>query len=180
MDQAPEETDLPEVLDLGCGAGKRPGAWGVDHHAFPGVDQVFDLNAIPWPLESGQFRRIYAHHIIEHVADVKAFMNEIHRVAAPGAVLEVVTPHFSSLDSWKDPTHRWHLAAGWHEVFTREYLAEQVHPFEHLHTQVGFPRNLRGTLARLVVGLRGLERWEKRHAFTLRGRNITTRLRVVK
>lgn len=84
------------------------------------------------------------------------------------------------LDSWKDPTHRWHLAAGWHEVFTREYLTEQVQPFEHVETSIGFPRNLRGALARLIIRLRGVEHWEKRHAFTLRARNIRTVLHVVK
>lgn len=172
--------DRPGVLDLGCGPRKQPGAWGVDLHAFEGVDQVMDLDRCPWPLESDAFGVIYAHHVIEHVADIKAFMNELHRVARPDAVVEIVTPHFSSLDSWKDPTHRWHLAAGWHEVFTREYLTEQVLPFGHLETTVGFSGNPRGIIGRALVRLRGIERWEKRHAFVYRGRNITTRLRVIK
>lgn len=174
------EPEIPELLDLGCGPKKRPGAWGVDHHAFDGVDQVMDLDRHPWPFDASSFSRIYAHHVIEHVADIKAFMNGIHRVGRPGALVEIVTPHFSSLDSWKDPTHRWHLAAGWHEVFTREYLTEQVQPFEHVSTEVGFSRNPRGLIGRALVRLRGLERWEKRHAFVYRGRNITTRLKVLK
>ena len=33
-------------IDLGCGANKKPDAWGVDHFAYPGVDQIIDLDKI--------------------------------------------------------------------------------------------------------------------------------------
>jgi len=94
------------ILDLGCGANKTPGAFGVDRYDFTGVDLTHDLDSLPWPLADGAYERIVAHHIIEHVADPVAFMKEIHRVAAPGAQVEIVTPHFSNRCAYADPTHR--------------------------------------------------------------------------
>lgn len=50
-------------------------------------------------------------HIIEHVRDVDRTMAEIYRVARPDAELVVITPHFSSHNSFTDPTHLRHLTA---------------------------------------------------------------------
>lgn len=169
-----------KIIDLGCGPNKAPGAFGVDHHPYPGVDRVVDLDVPPWPLEADCYTRIYARHIIEHVADVRAFMNEIHRIGADGAIVEIVTPHFSSIDSWKDPTHRWHLSSAWYEPFTARYMAEQVRPFEHVSTHVKFGRNARNVVPKLMIKFKGYEWWEKNFAFRYQARNITTRLRIVK
>jgi SAM-dependent methyltransferase len=168
------------VLDLGCGPSKVPGAWGVDIHPYPGVDQVLDFNAAPWNLPSDRFDSIFAHHIVEHVASIVAFMSELHRVARPGAVVHIVTPHFSSIDSWKDPTHVRHLASGWTSVFTESYLHEQVPPFEVISVEVTFGGSLFGSLSRVIIRLKGVEWWEKKLAFVLRARNLKTTLRVVK
>lgn len=35
---------------------------------------------------------------------------EIHRMCVNGALVTVITPHFSSLASWRDPTHLHHLS----------------------------------------------------------------------
>ena len=40
------------------------------------------------------------------------------RVAADGADLFITTPHYSSHNSWIDPTHKLHLAAASFEYFT--------------------------------------------------------------
>lgn len=94
------------ILDVGCGNNKVAGAFGVDQHPFPDVDLVHDLDHLPWPLADNTYDEIYARHIIEHVADPTAMMNEIHRVARPGAVVHLVTPHFSNRCAFLDPTHR--------------------------------------------------------------------------
>ena len=169
------------VIDLGCGPNKVPGAYGVDRHAYQGVDQVVDLDQPPWPLPSDTFDRLYARHVIEHVADIGAFMREVHRIARDGAIVQIITPHFSSLNSWEDPTHRWHLSAKWYATFTERYMADQMPAFEHISTEIQFARrSLRGILSRLMIRLRGQAWWEKHYAFILRGRNIVTELRVRK
>lgn len=173
-------TSQQRALDLGCGPNKRENTWGVDRHPYAGVDQVLDLDANRWDLPDSHFDMVHVRHVIEHVADITAFLGEVHRVARDGAVVEVTTPHFSSLDSWKDPTHRWHLASSWHESITSDYLSAQLHPFKHEGTTVSFGSSLRSLPGRLILHLFGLAVWEKHYAFRYPARNIVTRLRVRK
>ena len=44
-------------------------------------------------------------HVIEHIPDTLALMQELHRIAKPGAKLVARTPYGSSDDAWEDPTH---------------------------------------------------------------------------
>ena len=98
-------------LDVGCGAQKIENAIGVDYRAFPGVDVVFDLNSSqPWPFPDDTFSYIHACHVIEHLHDTLRFFVEIHRVAKHGAIVHIETPHYSSRDSWIDPTHVKHFS----------------------------------------------------------------------
>jgi len=173
---------VPErVLELGCGPNKTPGAYGVDRHPYAGVDAVVDLDRTPWPLEDTAFDRVIARHVIEHIERVEAFMREIHRVARPGALLEIETPHFSSVFSWSDPTHRGHLSSQWYRPFLQGgYLAAQVGAFELVSSAVTFGRSVRCWIPRLMVRARGLDWWEKHYAFAYPGRDVFTTLRVVK
>ena len=56
---------------------------------MPGVDFQSDLGAIPRP--DAAYDAIVCSHVLEHVADDRAAMRELHRVLAPGgwAVLQV-------------------------------------------------------------------------------------------
>ncbi|MEZ6003159.1 MAG: methyltransferase domain-containing protein [Planctomycetota bacterium] len=179
MNQSPQVPG--PVLDLGCGPNKTAGAWGVDHHPYPGVDQVLDLDSVDWPLPAGHFSEIHASHVIEHVASIPAFMREIRRIAAPGALVRITTPHYTSIDSWTDPTHRWHLACGWHETFTQgdSYLGAQLTGFEHVSTELTFRRGLRNAIPKLMIRVKGMLWYEKNNAFRYPARNIHTVLKVV-
>jgi hypothetical protein len=172
---------MNRIIDLGCGSHKVEGAIGVDKHPYPGVDKIVDLDVTPWPLDSDSFETIYAHHVIEHVVDIPLFMNEIHRIGSDGAMVYIVTPHFSSVSSWGDPTHRWHLSCVWHETFTKLYLSEQIARFEYVSSEVGFARrSARSLIPRLMIALKGLDWLEKHYAFVYRARNIRTVLRIRK
>jgi len=169
------------VVDLGCGPKKTPGALGVDTFPYPGVDVVANLDETPWPLEDGHFDRIHSAHIIEHVADVVSFLAEVHRIARPGATLHVITPHFSSLNSWADPTHLRHLSARWYEPFMAGgYLSERTGAFEPVYSRVTFGKSLRALVPRLMIRLFGQDRWEKHYAFSYPGTDLETELRIVK
>jgi SAM-dependent methyltransferase len=98
------------ILDVGCGNAKTPGAVGIDFNPTTAADITHDLNQFPWPLDSDQFDQIVARHIVEHILDPIRFMEEIHRLGKPGAVVQIVTPHFSSRFSYTDPTHLRHLS----------------------------------------------------------------------
>lgn len=93
-------------LDLACGQSPREGFLGVDRLAMPGVDQVVDLEAYPWPWASGSVAEVHCSHYIEHVTDFCAFMDELYRVLLPGGTAQIVAPYYTSMRAWQDPTHK--------------------------------------------------------------------------
>ncbi|MEW6733102.1 MAG: methyltransferase domain-containing protein [Acidobacteriota bacterium] len=117
-------TTEKRVLDVGCGRNKVAGAMGLDRCAVDGVDVVHDLEVFPYPFKADYFDEIYARHIIEHVESVAHFMDELHRIAKPGARVYINTPHYSYSNSWRDPTHRWHFSAYSFEYFELGHAAD--------------------------------------------------------
>lgn len=101
-----QERDLPRSLELGCGYEKPEGAWGVDIADTEAADQCFDLDEEEWPLPSNYFRHIRAMDVLEHLENPVNFLEEIHRVAEPGATVEIKAPHFTSADVGGDLTHK--------------------------------------------------------------------------
>jgi hypothetical protein len=96
-------------FDIGCGASKSPGWVGMDFQALPGVDIVHDWSVFPWPLPDECANTIKAYHVIEHVNPANFgfinWMNEVWRIAKPGAEFHVIFPHGSSQGYLQDPTH---------------------------------------------------------------------------
>ena len=106
------------TLVLGCGLKKPAGSIGIDMNPGTTADLLYDLNRPPYPLKADSFERILCHDILEHLDDIVAVMREIHRIGAPGALVDIKTPHFSSILSWNDPTHRHHFSRTSFEYFT--------------------------------------------------------------
>lgn len=98
-----------KVLDVGCGQNKVPGAIGIDANPRSHADVIHDLGIFPYPFGDSEFDEIVCRHVVEHVPDVLAFMNELHRIAKPRGKLKIVTPHYSNPDWPTDPTHRNHF-----------------------------------------------------------------------
>ena len=169
-----------KVVDLGCGPNKVPGAVGVDQFCFEGVDILCNLGSRGWPIQDNSFDLIHARHLVEHVADVVVFMNEVHRIGRDGAEVHIVTPHFTSNDSYADPTHVRHLAIRWHETFTKNYLKGAVPPFEHVSTRLKFGSKVINLLPKLAIRWLGDLWWEKNLCFLFPARNIHTVLRICK
>jgi len=109
------------VLNLGCGNRHLDGAINLDRIPEVNPDVVHDLDKFPWPFEENRFNEVYANDVIEHCSDVVATMEEIHRVSRDGAVVRVTTPHFSSANSFIDPTHRYHFSYFSFHYFTGEH-----------------------------------------------------------
>lgn len=109
------------VLDLGCGSNARPGAIGVDrqHHSHP--DVVADLNRRPYPFRDSSADEIHLDNVLEHLDDVVATMEELHRIARPGGLVRIVVPYFRSRWAAVDPTHR------------HQFSVSSMSYFEHLH-----------------------------------------------
>lgn len=100
----PAQTTV-RIIDLGCGNHKQlPWATGVDQYPFEGVDVVADIEA-GLPFKDDEIDHVYAIHFLEHVRDLVALMNEIHRCLKPGGVLHAMVPNCESVHANADPTH---------------------------------------------------------------------------
>lgn len=155
------------TLDIGCGKRKvEPDAIGIDISPDSAADVVWNLDDIPWPLESNRFTRIHMSHIIEHVDDALQAMAEVHRVAQDGARVFVTTPHFSSHNSYTDPTHKRHLTAASFEYFGGTCFPGFSAPpfrFEIAALELTFGGNLvLDNLGRMLA--RRSLKWYERHA----------------
>lgn len=107
-----------ETLNLGCGHRRVEGAVNLDITPLTGPDVVHDLNVRPWPFADDTFTEILAYDVVEHLDDMIAVFEEIHRISRAGAVVRVAVPHFSCANAYKDPTHRQLFS-----YFTPDYLA---------------------------------------------------------
>ena len=99
-------------LNLGCGRNPLPGWVNVDIAATPGVDVVADLDACratPLPFADNSVSQMRMEHVLEHIRDTLALMQELHRIAEPGGRLVIRSPYGSSDDADEDPTHRQHF-----------------------------------------------------------------------
>jgi SAM-dependent methyltransferase len=95
-------------LNLGCGRNILAGWTNVDWMALPGVDVVADLGACrttPLPFADDSVDEFLLSHVIEHIPDSLALMQELHRIARAGAKARIRVPHGASDDAWEDPTH---------------------------------------------------------------------------
>jgi predicted SAM-dependent methyltransferase len=103
------EARLARVLDVGCGPTKYPGSIGLDMNPNTAADVLCHLDKGGLPFRDSSFDQVRAEHLIEHVANVIATMEEFHRVTRPGGTIFILTPHYTDCNSFTDPTHRWHL-----------------------------------------------------------------------
>jgi SAM-dependent methyltransferase len=100
------------LLDVGCGggellraavargwraAGAEPMAAAADvaRSRAPGADIRTGLSSEAG-FEAGSFDVVCAFHVLEHMADSRAFLGELSRLARPGGLVVVETPNFAS------------------------------------------------------------------------------------
>jgi len=168
-------------LDMGCGPNKQDEYFGADIIPYDGVDYVFDFDAVvDWPIENNTFDYIKAHHIIEHVHDITHFFCELHRISKHDAIIHLETPHYSSHNSWKDPTHINHFSLFFTDAITEGYLSKRIPKFELVTRKLSFGPLFFSWRARLYCSLIGVNSYERYHAWRFPARNIKLDLRVVK
>ena len=96
-------------LNLGCGFDKREGWLNADSFEACAPDLLLDIETTPWALETSAFEHVLLKHVLEHVGaqfeTFAAVMRELHRVTAPGGLVEIHVPHVRHDTFWSDPTH---------------------------------------------------------------------------
>ena len=88
---------------------KIDGFKGVDKYPCDGVDILSDITKT-LPFDDETVDEILMDNVIEHILDIPALFMELGRICKKGAKISIITPHFASFDSWRDPTHVHHLS----------------------------------------------------------------------
>lgn len=95
-------------LHLGCGRNILNGWINLDCVDASGVDVVCDLDSCrnnPLPFQDNYIEEFYASHLIEHIKNPLPLMEELYRIAKPGAKAVFKCPYGSSDEAYEDPTH---------------------------------------------------------------------------
>jgi ubiquinone/menaquinone biosynthesis C-methylase UbiE len=111
--------DGMKFLDVGCGLGlglayaHKVGcelyATEYDSGALEFVQEHFPVNTFQGDIQGAKypdnfFDFIHISHVIEHVLDPRAYIQEMKRILKPGGILAIGTPDISS---WLYTIHRW-------------------------------------------------------------------------
>ncbi len=188
MDGLLSDASGKNILDLGCGTQKVPGAVGIDFIALDGVDIVHDLSEFPWPLPDDKFDLVVFKHAVEHVPDIPRTMAEIMRISKDGARVYVETPHYTNNDSWGDPSHVRHL----NSRSMQEFCGKTPPTMKELVSYVELKGKWKTLKLEWMINrvndrpdskfwrksLR--DRWEKYYSFIIRGGNMFFVLQVIK
>jgi SAM-dependent methyltransferase len=115
-------TDSKQILDLGCGKKKKTNAIGIDFNERTDADIIHDLNIFPYPLEDNTYDDIYIDNTLEHLDNVIAVMEEVHRVCKRGGIVKIMVPYFRSAWASIDPTHQHYFTANSFAYFDPDNL----------------------------------------------------------
>lgn len=103
-----EAEGVEKRLLLGCGPNSRDGWINLDIARLDGVDVVADLNhcgEVKLPFSDSSITEIYAHHLLEHIDNILPLLQELHRIAKPGALAVLSVPYGSSDAAYENPGH---------------------------------------------------------------------------
>lgn len=138
-------------INLGCGRKLLPDHINVDKYPI-NKDVVYgDLNG-RLPFENHSANEILLDNVIEHVDSIVQTMSEIHRILKANGKVRIITPHYSSAASWRDPTHLHHLSFFSFDYFCsgKNYIPSSS--FHILHKRLSFGGGM-GLIGRLFFKL---------------------------
>ena len=102
-----------KILDVGSGTGAflhqmQQGGWKVtglepDEGARQKAKQLYGLDFLSpdnlFRLQHGHFNAITLWHVLEHVHDLKGYLSQLKVLLAPGGVLFIAVPNYTSYDA---------------------------------------------------------------------------------
>ena len=101
-----------KILDVGCGYTAHENATVIcdvqDLSSFYKDKNFVKLDGIVLPFKDNEFDFVIASHVIEHVKDVKTFINELSRISSKGYIeLPTILEDNLVFENKKD--HIWHM-----------------------------------------------------------------------
>lgn len=91
-------------LEIGCGAIKAEGFFGLDRRPTAEVDLIADLES-DLPFKDQSFDAIIANQVVEHIQNFVQLISELNRILKDDGTLILHVPYFRSSWSSIDPTH---------------------------------------------------------------------------
>lgn len=166
-------------INLGCGNKRIEGYIGVDRFPCAAAAVLCDVTR-SLPFRDNSVDEFYLDNLVEHVPDIPALMAEIVRTARSGARISIVTPHFTSLSSWKDPTHLHHLSYfsfdHFEKMSVRHYVGSGLKVAQR---NLSFGGGLLGLVGRMIFSI-SPEAFERKYCFIFRASTLRFELEVVK
>ncbi|MBT3303908.1 methyltransferase domain-containing protein [Candidatus Woesearchaeota archaeon] len=126
-------------LNFGCGIKIKEGFVNVDLQKHKGVDKSFDFNKFPYPLKADSFELILVDNVLEHLEDPEKVIEELHRIAKNGCLIQIRVPYCKSILSFNDITHKHHFNRRAIEQIVRghdSYSYEKKNKFELIKNEL--------------------------------------------
>ncbi len=169
-------------LNLCCGDDYQEGWVNVDLNKNSRCDVVHNLDIFPYPFQDDSFDYVRIIDGLEHLEDIIAVMEEVHRISTNGATVEIRVPHFSSLLSFTDPTHKHAFSTQSFDYLTGGF--ENYHFYSHAQFEL-LETKLQFWKFHEITGIASLMRkilpyYEKLFAFWFPAMLLTFRLKVKK
>jgi SAM-dependent methyltransferase len=168
-------------LSLGSGNKKQADAVNIDIVSSTEPDLCHNLNRLPWPLPNDWFEECTAYDVIEHLDDIVAIMEEIHRVCRHGAIVRITVPHFSCANAYTDPTHRHYFTSSSFHYFTgdHEFSFYTKYRFKRRANRIMFAPTIANKIIRRLAD-RFPSEYERRWAWTFPAWFLYFELEVIK
>ncbi len=145
---------------------------------------ICDIDCGRLPFRDDVFDEVRLIHVIEHVADVIATVDDVHRISRDGSRIVIETPHYTDFSSFCDPTHRWHLNSYSFRNFTeeRDYSYYSRRRMGERLVQVKLLRLWKLLGFELAINYSSAFRkfWEYYLCFVIRGKAIVFEFEVLK
>lgn len=169
------ELSALKAVSIGCGPIRDEDALCVDRDPGSAADVFHDLNQYPWPFPDNRFEEVRLSHVLEHLEDPDRVVREAHRICRAGGSVLVITPHFSSYESYGDITHKFHFGL----ITFKPYYSEPRPLYRLGSRSLGFGSSPLTWPGRLTAAL-SFDLYEKYFAWIFPGRNMEFRLEVLK
>jgi SAM-dependent methyltransferase len=101
-----------ELLEVGVGMRKFPGAIGVDIRGNSQADVFHDLNTFPYPFPNDRFDSLLCRHVLEHLEETDKVMEEFFRILKPGGEAIIEVPHYTHVEAYRHWQHRHFFTMG--------------------------------------------------------------------
>jgi SAM-dependent methyltransferase len=166
-------------LNIGCGNKSIEGYLGLDKYKCDAADYICDIENEKLPFEESTVMAIILDNVIEHLFDIPKVMKELVRVSSKGAVITIITPHFSSLSSWIDPTHIHHLSYFSFDHFEKDSASHYIGKgIKIKNIKLSFSGGLMGLIARLLFKM-SPSMYEQKFCFIFRASTLTFDIEVI-